>query len=99
MLLQSSQDQEGKISSLYDSSNVIASKYDPSSRKFVIIFNNGGQYLYEDVTTHTFDEFQKAKSQGSAVHSIIKRHHSKKVGVVDVETIINDINKLKNESK
>lgn len=97
MLLQSVQDQEGKVSSLYDSTNVLASKYDPSSRKFVIIFNNGGQYLYEDVTKHTFDEFQKAKSQGNAVHSIIKRHHAKKVGIVNVETIIEDIEKLKNE--
>jgi hypothetical protein len=97
MLLQSVQDQEGKISSLYDSTNVLASKYDPSLRKFVIIFNNGGQYLYEDVTKKTFDEFQKAKSQGSAVHSIIKRHHSKKVGVIDVETIIEDIEKLKKQ--
>ena len=97
MVLQSVQDQEGKISSLYDSSNVLASKYDPNSRKFVIIFNNGGQYLYEDVTKHTFDEFQKAKSQGSAVHTIIKRHHSKKVGIVDVDAIIQDIEKLKNE--
>ena len=99
MLLQSAQDQEGKISSLYDSSNVLASKYDPNSRKFVIIFNNGGQYLYEDVTKHTFDEFQKAKSQGSAVHSIIKKHHAKKVGVIDVDTIISDIDKIKKENE
>lgn len=97
MLLQSAEDQEGKISSLYDSTNVLASKYDPSSRKFVIIFGNGSQYLYEDVTKHTFDEFQKAKSQGSAVHSIMKRHHAKKVGILDVETIKEDIEKLKNE--
>lgn len=95
MILQSVQDQEGKISTLYDSSNVLASKYDPSSRKFVIIFSNGGQYLYEDVTKHTFDEFQKAKSQGSAVHSIIKKHSSKKIGVIDVSTIVEDITKLK----
>lgn len=97
MLLESVEDQEGKISSLYDSTNVLASKYDPNSRKFVIIFNNGGQYLYEDVTKKTFDEFQKSKSQGNAVHSIIKRHHAKKVGIIDVESIIEDINKLKNE--
>lgn len=99
MLLQSAQDQEGKISSLYDSTNVLASKYDPSSRKLVIIFNNGGQYLYEDVTKHTFDLFQKAKSQGNAVHSVIKGHHVKKVGIINVETIIEDIERLKNETK
>lgn len=95
MLLQSSQDQEGKISSLYDSSNVLASKYDPMTRKFVIIFNNGGQYLYEDVTKKTFDEFQNAKSQGNAVHSIIKRHHVKKLGVVNIDSIVEDIGRLK----
>lgn len=99
MLLESVQDQEGKISSLYDSSNVLASKYDPSSRKFVIIFSNGGQYLYEDVTKNTFDQFQKSKSQGSAIHSIIKGHHAKKVGVVDTDNILNDIDRLRNKSK
>jgi hypothetical protein len=97
MLLQSIQDQEGKISSLYDSSNVIASKYDPKERKFVIIFGGGGQYLYENVTKHTFDEFQNSKSQGSAIHSIIKKHHTKKIGNVDISAIIEDIERLKNE--
>lgn len=97
MLLDSVEDQEGNISSLYDSTNVIASKYNPKNRKFVIIFNNGGQYLYEDVTKNTFDDFQKSKSQGSAVHSIIKKHHSKKIGLIDVSLIIDDIIKLKNK--
>lgn len=97
MLLQSVKDQEGKISSLYDSTNVLASKYDPSSRKFVVIFNNGGQYLYEDVTKTTFDNFQSAKSQGNAIHSLIKRHHVKKIGIVNTDQIITDINSLKSK--
>ena len=97
MLLQSIQDQEGKISSLYDSSNVLASKYDPHSKKFVIIFNNGGQYLYDNVPESTFNEFQKAKSQGKLIHSLIKTYHGKKVSVVDVRTIIEDIENLKKQ--
>lgn len=95
MVLQSVEDQEGKISSLYDSSNVLASKYDPLSRKLVIIFSNGGQYLYEDVTKNTFDNFQKSKSQGNAVHSLIKKHHAKKIGVIDTTSINEDIIRLK----
>lgn len=97
MLLQSVQDQEGKISSLYDSSNVLASKYDPHSKKFVIIFNNGGQYLYDNVPENAFIEFQKAKSQGKLIHSLIKTYNGKKVSVIDIRTIIEDIENLKKQ--
>lgn len=97
MVLQSVQDSEGKISSLYDSSNVLASKYDPFSKKFVIIFSNGGQYLYDNVPENVFMEFQKAKSQGKLIHSLIKSFHGKKVSVVDTKTIIEDIERLKNQ--
>lgn len=95
MLLQSTQDQEGKISSLYDSTNVLASKYDPKTKKMAIIFNNGGQYLYENVSSSTFQHFQSAKSQGSAVHSVIKGHSGTKVSTIDVSSIIEDIKNLK----
>jgi len=97
MVLQSVQDNEGKISSLYDSSNVLASKYDPFSKKFVIIFSNGGQYLYDNVPENVFNEFQKAKSQGKLIHSLIKTFHGKKVSVIDTKTIIEDIERLKNQ--
>jgi len=95
MLLQSIQDKEGKISSLYDSSNVLASKYDPISKKLVIIFSNGGQYLYDNVPESVFLNFQKSDSQGKMIHSIIKSFSGKKVSVVDVSTILEDIQNLK----
>jgi hypothetical protein len=99
MVLQSYTDELGKISSIYDSSNVLASKYDPNLKKFVIIFGNGGQYLYENVDRSTFNSFQSAKSQGSLVHSLIKSHKQTKLDPVDVVQIKEDIIRNKNERK
>lgn len=98
MVLNIYKDEEGKISSLYDSSNILASKYDPETKKMVIIFGNGGQFLYENVTINTFNQFQNSKSQGSTFHSIIKGHHSTKLGKVDVNPIIEDIKNLKTKN-
>lgn len=95
MVLYTHKDEEGKISSLYDSSNILASKYDPNNQKLVIIFHNGGQYLYDKVKKSVFDEFQEAKSQGKAIHTIIKQHHTTKLETVDTLGIKNDILRLK----
>ena len=99
MVLQVYEDEFGKISSLYDSSNVLASKYDPESKKLVIIFHNGNQYLYENVTKMTFNHFQNAKSQGKEIHGIIKKHHTTKLGTIDPTNIREDILNLKKEQK
>ena len=99
MVLNSQTDHEGKISSLYDSSNVIASKYDPNSNKLVVIFGNGRHYLYEQVTPKTFENFQRSPSKGSAIHSIIKSHHTISLGNIDITHIKEDIDKIKNLKK
>ena len=99
MVLNSQTDHEGKISTLYDSTNVIASKYDPASKKLVVIFGNGRHYLYEQVTPKTFEVFQQSPSKGSAIHSIIKTHHTVSLGNIDITHIKEDINRIKNLKK
>ena len=46
---------DGAIENLYNSSNIIASKYNIGSRKLAIIFNTGRQYLYHDVKKEDYD--------------------------------------------
>lgn len=99
MLLEHFIDNEGKTQSIYDSSNVLASKYDPVSKKFVVIFGNGMQYLYENVSNQSFNSFQNSKSQGNAIHSIIKTHTTTKLASVDTSTIKEDIANHKKPKK
>ncbi len=95
MILHQSIDEEGKIISFYDSTNVLASKYDPQLKKLVVIFGNGNHYLYENISNHSFNIFQKSKSQGSSIHSLIKEHHTTNLGKIDVTDIKEDIKNFK----
>ena len=85
------------IENLYDSSNIIASKYDLVSKKLAIIFKNGFQYLYHDVKENDYLVFEGSESQGKALNSHIKNYKFEKVGnPIDVSTIIEQINIFKN---
>ena len=90
-------EEKGAIENLYDSSNILASKYDINSKKLAIIFSNGRQYLYHDVSRNDYDIFERAESQGKMLHSTIKKYKVEKVGEdVDTTLLIEQIQKLKN---
>jgi hypothetical protein len=88
--------EDGKIENIYDSSNVLASKYDVNQRKLAIIFESGHQYLYHDVTLEDYQKFESDESQGKAIHKYIKKYKNEKAGdKVDVSVIKEQIVKLK----
>lgn len=90
-------EENGAIENLYDSSNILASKYDTSSKKLAIIFNSGRQYLYHDVLRNDYDIFERAESQGKILHSTIKKYKVEKVDdVVDTTLLVEQIQTLKN---
>jgi hypothetical protein len=89
-------EQDGKIENIYDSTNVLASKYDINQRKLAVIFGSGAQYLYHDVTLEDYKKFERDESQGKAIHKYIKKYKSEKAGdEVDVSVIQEQIQKLK----
>jgi hypothetical protein len=91
-------EQDGKIENIYDSSNVLASKYDKNKRKLAIIFGSGHQYLYHDVTLEDYNKFVSDDSQGKAIHKYIKKYKNEKAGdKVDVSVIKEQVEKLKEE--
>jgi hypothetical protein len=87
------------IESLYDSSNVIASKYNIESKKLVIIFGKGGQYLYENVEFSDFTKFDSSDSQGKSLNEFIKKYKAQKFPDIDVSSIKEDIKRLIQEQK
>ena len=90
-------EQDGSIENLYESSNIIASKYDINSRKLAIIFKTGRQYLYHDVKKEDYKTFEGAESQGKILHTVIKKYKTERVeDIVDMSPIYEQINIIKN---
>lgn len=90
-------EENGKIENIYDSTNVMASKYDINERKLAVIFGSGAQYLYHDVTLEDYRKFERDESQGKAIHKYIKKYKSEKADIeVDISVIKEQVEKLKN---
>lgn len=49
--------------------------YDPTSRRLIVEFNNGGRYAYEDVDAAKVETLAGNKSPGSFFSSRIKGLH------------------------
>ncbi len=99
MILNRHLDKES-IESLYDSSNILASRYNTISKKLAIIFKGGRQYLYHDVNKKDYDVFEQSESQGKVLNSVIKKYKFDRVEeVVDVTPINEQITLIKNSIK
>ena len=89
-------EENGSIECLYDSSNILGSKYIVNQKKLAIIFNSGRQYVYEGVTFTDYSKFEKSESQGKLLHSIIKKYsYSQSKDLVDVKPLVEQIEEIK----
>jgi len=84
------------IESLYESSNILASRYNTLSKKLAIIFKGGRQYLYHDVQRSDYDIFEQAESQGKILNSTIKKYKAERIEeIVNVLPITEQIKIIK----
>lgn len=89
-------EENGSIECLYESSNILGSKYITNEKKLAIIFKSGRQYVYNDVTYEEYRKFELAESQGKILNSIIKGHEfEKSTNIVDVIPMVEQINNIK----
>jgi hypothetical protein len=95
-MLLKKQETDNKTKSIYESSNICASIYDKSNNSLTIIFNNGGQYIYEGVTSSDYLRFEVADSQGAVFNSHLKKYPFQKLDKVDVKDILVEIDSIKN---
>jgi hypothetical protein len=51
-------EENGSIECLYDSSNILGSKYITTDKKLAIIFGSGRQYVYEGVKYEDYKKFE-----------------------------------------
>jgi hypothetical protein len=95
-MLLKKQETDNKVKSIYESSNICASIYDKENSSLTIIFNNGGQYIYEGVTKGDYLRFEMADSQGAVFNSHMKKYSFKKLDKVDVKDILVEVDNIKN---
>jgi hypothetical protein len=98
-MLLKKQDKDGKIKTIYSSSNICASTYDKDTKSLTIIFSNGNQYCYKDVSQTDYTRFELADSQGKTFNSHIKKYVFEKLDVLDVKDIINEITVIKDQEE
>lgn len=90
---------EKYIECLYNSTNVLASKYVVTERKLAVIFSSGRQYVYHGVTNVEYRGFEQSDSQGKYIHKTFNNHKSEKADeMVDTSLIKEQIENIKNEN-
>jgi hypothetical protein len=81
----------GVVKAIYESSNILASKYNAGTNELTITFNHGGQYKYSDVSPNEYFKFEMADSQGKVFNSNIKSKKTDKLDNVDPKTILAEV--------
>jgi uncharacterized protein Veg len=89
----------GEIKATYSSSNIVSSIYNKATKALTIIFTNGGQYKYSDVSLTDYTRFELADSQGAVHNSHIKKHTFETLAKVDTKALLVEISDLKTAEK
>jgi hypothetical protein len=70
-----------KILNEVQSSNLVKTEYDTSTKKLIVEFKNGMKYEYDDVPHQSYTQFRSAQSQGNYFNTqIAKKYKYKKIG-------------------
>jgi hypothetical protein len=86
-----------KVKAIYESSNILASTYEPSKKDLTIIFRRGASYTYKNVNKTDYFRFETADSQGEVLNKHIKKYDAIKNDAVDVKKIEDEILNLREE--
>jgi len=69
-----------KIINEIESTNVVKTEYDTTSKKLVVEFKNGTKYEYDEVPHQIYTQFRMSESQGKFFSSkIVKTYKHKKI--------------------
>jgi hypothetical protein len=80
MAIKSEKIEGKKIINEVESSNVRKTIYDTETKSLVVTFNNGIEYIYEDVPHSSYTKFRMSESQGKYFSSeIAKKYKFKKL--------------------
>lgn len=90
-------EKDGVIKALYESSNILASTYEPNTNKLTIVFGSGVGYEYDNVSKKDYTLFELADSQGATFNKNLRSHSYRSIGEVDVDAIRAELQESKEE--
>ena len=90
-------EKEGVIKAIYESSNILASTYDPNTKNLTVTFKRGDQYTYKGVTDTDYFRFETADSQGKILNGKIKQYEFEKLEAIDTKKLLAEIDKIKSQ--
>lgn len=96
MLLKRSE-QSNVVKAMYESSNILASSYDKTTKELIVTFKRGVQYKYYNVSTSDYLRFEISESQGAILNTHIKQYRTEKCGEVNPDLIFEEISDLKKQ--
>jgi hypothetical protein len=85
------------VEALYESSNIVASKYDKTTNQLKLIFKGGVEYIYEGVKVTDYHKLELADSQGKAFNKYLRSYQFVKGDKVDINEIFTRIEEVKEE--
>jgi predicted hydrocarbon binding protein len=85
------------IEALYESSNIVFSRYNKNTNDLDVVFKSGVEYTYKNVASSDYSMFEMAESQGKILNKRIKSYEAVKNGVVDVELLKEQILEVKTD--
>jgi len=82
------QEKDKRIKAIYSSSTICASIYDMTTNGLTVIFKNGSQYFYPNVSPSDYNLFETAESNGAVFNQIkAKYRNHQKLASLDTEAI------------
>ena len=88
---------EGIISCLFKSSNILASDYNQEKKELTITFNAGRSYTYSDINHKDYTRFELAESQGEIFSKYIKKYTTKRNPDVNPTELLTKVSTIINE--
>lgn len=82
---------DGKIRCLINSSNLLETVYNPTTREMLVTFNHGRVYQYKNIDPKLYGGFEKSESMGKYFHQFFKNLPSKRLNDIDTIVLITEL--------
>lgn len=90
--------EDGVIECLINSTNILKTEYNESSKEFIVTFKAGSRYKYLDMLNRDYVRFEISESQGSVFNKTMKNYKFEKLDPVDVTQLKESINEIVSNS-
>jgi len=89
--------EDGVIECLIESTNILKTEYNETTKEFTVTFKAGSRYKYLDVLNRDYVRFEVSESQGQVFNKTMKNYKFEKLNPVDTTPIKEMITEITNK--